>query len=76
MRVAPELFLKQLVIGGLPRVFELGKVFRNEGIDATHNPEFTSCEFYQGPTHDPYTFLYGVALHSFALIWLCSICNV
>ncbi|KAG0282617.1 hypothetical protein BGZ96_000305 [Linnemannia gamsii] len=47
MRVAPELFLKQLVIGGAERVYELGKQFRNEGIDADHNPEFTTCEFYQ-----------------------------
>jgi lysyl-tRNA synthetase class 2 len=47
MRISPELFLKQLVIGGMDRVFEIGKLFRNEGIDATHNPEFTSCEFYQ-----------------------------
>ncbi|RLN49360.1 hypothetical protein BBJ28_00000828 [Nothophytophthora sp. Chile5] len=47
LRIAPELFLKQLVIGGFDRVFEIGKVFRNEGIDATHNPEFTMCEFYQ-----------------------------
>jgi len=46
LRIAPELFLKQLIIGGYERVFELGKVFRNEGIDATHNPEFTSVEFY------------------------------
>ncbi|TDH72438.1 hypothetical protein CCR75_000738 [Bremia lactucae] len=47
LRIAPELFLKQLVIGGLDRVFEIGKVFRNEGMDASHNPEFTMCEFYQ-----------------------------
>ena len=47
LRVAPELFLKQLVIGGFERVFEIGKLFRNEGVDLTHNPEFTSCEFYQ-----------------------------
>ncbi|ETI40866.1 lysine-tRNA ligase [Phytophthora nicotianae P1569] len=47
LRIAPELFLKQLIIGGFDRVFEIGKVFRNEGIDATHNPEFTICEFYQ-----------------------------
>ena len=46
LRIAPELFLKQLVIGGLDRVYEIGKVFRNEGIDSTHNPEFTSLEFY------------------------------
>ena len=46
MRIAPELYLKQLVIGGLERVYELGRNFRNEGIDLTHNPEFTACEFY------------------------------
>lgn len=46
MRVAPELYLKRLVIGGINRVYEIGKQFRNEGIDLTHNPEFTSCEFY------------------------------
>ena len=46
MRIAPELYLKQLVIGGLDRVFEIGKNFRNESIDTTHNPEFTACEFY------------------------------
>lgn len=47
MRIAPELFLKQLVVGGLERVYEIGRQFRNEGIDQTHNPEFTTCEFYQ-----------------------------
>ncbi|OQR95110.1 lysyl-tRNA synthetase [Achlya hypogyna] len=47
LRIAPELYLKQLVIGGLDRVFEIGKVFRNEGVDQSHNPEFTMCEFYQ-----------------------------
>jgi lysyl-tRNA synthetase class 2 len=46
MRIAPELYLKMLVVGGMERVFEIGKLFRNEGIDHTHNPEFTSCEFY------------------------------
>lgn len=46
LRIAPELFLKKLIIGGFSRVFEIGKLFRNEGIDMTHNPEFTSCEFY------------------------------
>lgn len=46
LRVAPELFLKQCVVAGIDRVFEIGKQFRNEGIDLTHNPEFTSCEFY------------------------------
>jgi lysyl-tRNA synthetase class 2 len=46
LRIAPELFLKQLVVGGFDRVFEIGRVFRNEGIDMTHNPEFSICEFY------------------------------
>lgn len=46
LRIAPELFLKQLIISGFDRVYEVGKVFRNEGIDSTHNPEFTSLEFY------------------------------
>jgi lysyl-tRNA synthetase, class II len=47
LRIAPELYLKMLVIGGLDRVYELGRQFRNEGIDLTHNPEFTTLEFYQ-----------------------------
>lgn len=46
MRIAPELWLKRLVIGGVDKVFEIGPSFRNEGVDATHNPEFTMCEFY------------------------------
>jgi len=46
MRIAPELYLKMLIVGGMNRVFEIGKNFRNEGIDMTHNPEFTTCEFY------------------------------
>ena len=46
LRIAPELYLKRLIVGGFPRVFEIGKNFRNEGVDRTHNPEFTMVEFY------------------------------
>ncbi|MDR3362341.1 MAG: lysine--tRNA ligase [Desulfovibrio sp.] len=46
MRIAPELYLKRLLVGGFEKVFELNRSFRNEGIDTRHNPEFTMCEFY------------------------------
>jgi lysyl-tRNA synthetase class 2 len=46
LRIAPELYLKRLIVGGINRVYELGKNFRNEGVDTTHNPEFTMLEFY------------------------------
>ncbi|OJJ86545.1 putative lysyl-tRNA synthetase [Aspergillus glaucus CBS 516.65] len=46
LRIAPELWLKRMVVGGFDRVFEIGPSFRNEGLDKTHNPEFTTCEFY------------------------------
>lgn len=46
LRIAPELYLKKLLVGGFPRVYEIGRNFRNEGIDMTHNPEFTMLEFY------------------------------
>jgi lysyl-tRNA synthetase class 2 len=48
LRIADELYLKRLIVGGLDRVYEIGHDFRNEGIDRTHNPEFTMLEFYQG----------------------------
>lgn len=47
LRIATELALKRLIVGGLERVYEIGRVFRNEGMDVRHNPEFTSVEFYQ-----------------------------
>jgi len=47
LRIAPELYLKRLIVGGFDRVFELGRVFRNEGLSTRHNPEFTLLEFYQ-----------------------------
>lgn len=47
LRIAPELYLKRLLVGGFDRVFELGRVFRNEGVSTRHNPEFTLLEFYQ-----------------------------
>ena len=50
LRIAPELFLKRLLVGGLERVFEIGRAFRNEGIDTRHNPEFTILEAYQAYT--------------------------
>lgn len=46
LRIAPELWLKRLVLGGMGKVYEIGPAFRNEGVDNTHNPEFTMCEFY------------------------------
>ena len=47
LRIAPELYLKRLVVGGIERVFEIGRVFRNEGLSTRHNPEFTMLELYQ-----------------------------
>lgn len=74
MRIAPELWLKRLVIGGIDRVFEIGPAFRNEGIDATHNPEFTMCEFYSAYSNledlikETEELLYSLAEHSQKLI--------
>ena len=47
MRIATELHLKRLIVGGIERVYEVGRIFRNEGMDTKHNPEFTTCELYQ-----------------------------
>jgi len=47
LRIAPELYLKELLVAGFPKVYEIGRLFRNEGIDVTHNPEFTTVEFYE-----------------------------
>ena len=46
LRISPELYLKRLIVGGLDRVYEIGRQFRNEGMDKSHNPEFTSMECY------------------------------
>ncbi len=50
LRIELELYLKRLIVGGLDRVFEIGRIFRNEGMSVKHNPEFTMCEFYQAYT--------------------------
>ncbi|KAK5992804.1 Lysyl-tRNA synthetase [Cladobotryum mycophilum] len=74
LRIAPELWLKRLVVGGVDKVFEIGPAFRNEGVDATHNPEFTMCEFYSAYTNLPdlikhtEELLYSLATHSQELI--------
>ena len=51
MRIATELHLKRLIVGGMERVYEVGRIFRNEGMDTKHNPEFTTCELYQAYTN-------------------------
>lgn len=63
LRIATELYLKRLVVGGFDRVFEIGKNFRNEGVDRTHNPEFTMVEFYQAYAD------YGDMMEHFEAIW-------
>ncbi|KPM38612.1 hypothetical protein AK830_g7951 [Neonectria ditissima] len=74
LRIAPELWLKRLVIGGVDKVFEIGPAFRNEGIDGTHNPEFTMCEFYSAYSNlndlikETEDILYSLAEHSQKLI--------
>ncbi|KAK5136786.1 Protein kinase [Meristemomyces frigidus] len=63
LRIATELPLKQLVVGGINRVYEIGRQFRNEGIDLTHNPEFTTCEYYEA-----FTDLYDVMARTEELV--------
>ena len=63
LRIAPELYLKRLLVAGLPRVFEINRNFRNEGIDRSHNPEFTMLELYEA-----YSDLAGVMAHTEQLI--------
>src|SRR5262249_8652690 len=58
LRIADELYLKRLVVGGFERVYEIGHDFRNEGIDRTHNPEFTMLEWYMA--YDDYTTMQGM----------------
>jgi lysyl-tRNA synthetase class 2 len=68
LRIATELHLKRLVVGGLERVYELGRIFRNEGIDRRHNPEFTSIEFYQAyATHEDLIRLTEDLMHTLAV---------
>ena len=50
LRIETELYLKRLIVGGMDRVYEVGRIFRNEGMDPKHNPEFTSIELYQAFT--------------------------
>jgi lysyl-tRNA synthetase class 2 len=65
MRIAPELYLKRLIVGGMDRVYEMNRNFRNEGIDRTHNPEFTCLEIYQayGDMRSMQTLIQGLFLH-------------
>ena len=50
LRIETELYLKRLIVGGMERVYEVGRIFRNEGMDTKHNPEFTTIELYQAYT--------------------------
>ncbi len=68
LRIATELHLKRLVVGGLDRVYEIGRIWRNEGIDRRHNPEFTSIEFYQAhATHEDLMALTEALFHALAV---------
>ncbi|MDX1468910.1 MAG: lysine--tRNA ligase [Acidimicrobiia bacterium] len=73
LRIATELYLKRLVVGGIERVFEIGRIFRNEGIDSTHNPEFTMLEAYQAMAD--YEDVMGLVQDVFAEVAEASIGN-
>ena len=66
LRIAPELYLKRLVVGGLDRVYEINRNFRNEGVSTEHNPEFTMLEFYQA--YSDYRDLMDLTEELFALL--------
>lgn len=67
LRIAPELHLKRLIVGGFERVFEINRCFRNEGLSTRHNPEFTACEFYQAyTTYEHLMTLVEALMHSIA----------
>lgn len=72
LRIATELPLKKLLVAGLERVYEIGRIFRNEGVDTTHNPEFTSIEFYEA-----YSDVYGMMNRTEELFkFLCKKLNI
>lgn len=78
MRIETELFLKRLIVGGMDRVYEVGRIFRNEGMDAFHNPEFTTIEMYQAYTDykgmmDLIEDLYKTVTEKYAALWTSPI---
>ncbi|MBE6759781.1 MAG: lysine--tRNA ligase, partial [Ruminococcaceae bacterium] len=68
LRIAPELYLKRLIVGGMERVYELGRLFRNEGMDVKHNPEFTTFELYEA-----YTDYHGMMARTEDIINACAL---
>jgi lysyl-tRNA synthetase, class II len=70
MRIANELYLKRLIVGGFDGVYEFGKMFRNEGMDRTHNPEFTSLEFYVA--YKDYNWMMGITEHIFESVAMAT----
>lgn len=72
LRISPELYLKKLLVGGFPKVYEIGKNFRNEGISNRHNPEFTMLEFYEAYGHFPKLIAYAQDLLSYVNSYLKS----